>query len=94
MSTDNKAIQVLERKLQLEIVVPAEPRDLTEQVLQSLNAHEGRFVAKVIGVSKDGSHIQVKTRIRDQGVIQTILEDLAHELNLSFRDSTQTDNTS
>jgi hypothetical protein len=94
MSTNNKAIRVIERKLQLEIVVPAEPKDLTDKVLKRLNASDARFAAKATEVCEDGSHILVKVRIRDQGLTQKTLEDLAHELGLGFCDATNTDTAS
>jgi hypothetical protein len=91
MAADNKAIQVVERKLQLEIVVPNEPKDLVDRVLKALNNSDGRYVAKLAEFSQDGAHILVKTGIRNQGLVQIALRDLAHELQLSFLDSTNTE---
>jgi hypothetical protein len=88
MSTDNNAIQVLDRKLQVEIVVPILPEDLVDRVERALNNSNGRFVAKKTGIQTDGHHIVIKSKIRDQGSLQKAMEDLAHVLELSFRDST------
>lgn len=88
MSNDNNAIQVVERKLQLEIVVPSEPADLAVRIVQALNNTDGRFTAKQQDLRQDGQHILVKIGVRDQGSCQEALKALAHELNLGFRDYT------
>ncbi len=88
MSTDNNAIPVVARNLQVEIVVPATPAELARQVQEVLNGSNGRFQIAGIDLKEDGYHLQIKARVRDQGLLQQALQDLASELQMSFRDPT------
>lgn len=88
MTTDNKAIQVVARNLQVEIVVPAVPPELARQVQESLNGSNGRFQVAGIDLKEDGYHLRILARVRDQGMLQQALQDLTDELKMSLRDPT------
>ncbi len=88
MTTDNKAIQVLSRSLQVEILVPAVPIELVHKVQEALNGSNGRFQVAEIDLKEDGYHLRIRTRVRDQGLLQQALQDLADELKMSLRDPT------
>jgi hypothetical protein len=88
MTTDNNAIQVVARSLLVEIVVPAVPPELARQVQEALNGSNGRFQVAEIDLKEDGYHLQIRARVRDQGLLQQALQDLANKLKMSLRDPT------